>query len=102
MDVLGLLSGLAWSSDTIDDLRFALFNERDVSDAEKEDNNNNSVAEKDEETTTKKRPIFALNQSSLDFELVGMVGATKNYDLKRMKKMLRDCLRSVEVLIRTL
>ena len=56
LDVCGLLSGIAFSTDTIDDLRFALFNER--SDLEEEDDSeSNEDASSATTTTTTTKPL---------------------------------------------
>ena len=55
LDVCGLLSGIAFSTDTIDDLRFALFNER--SDLEEEDDSESNEDPTTTTTTTTTKPI---------------------------------------------
>ena len=109
LDICGLLSGIAWSIDTIDDLRYALFNEKNVTEEENEedldddeDNNknnnkninniNNSNKEEDSNKTTSsssnnsKQLDIPNDQSSLDYESYGLnESASRSIDWKKIK-----------------
>ena len=65
-DVCGLLSGIAFSTDTIDDLRFALFNERsDLEEEEDSESNEDASTTTTTTTTTKPIPQSVIDQTSL-------------------------------------
>ena len=107
LDICGLLSGIAWSSDTIDDLRYALFNERNLTAEEEElqqedgkegegngtnggggsggggGTNGGSTTHDDATNTEIEVPI---DQTSLDYELYGMKeSASRGSDWKKVK-----------------
>ena len=103
LDVCGLLSGIAFSSDTIDDLRNALFGERTLTEeeeeAEKEAQNadgggggkggsvatSSSSNDSAENYGPKKSLLSTGDQTSLDFEKLGMQGASHGSDVRRLK-----------------
>lgn len=111
LDVCGLISGIAWCSTTIDDLRAALFDENEKNqeeskpgdgvEAEKVEVSSSTPAQRGRRgsasrfgsslsASVESSVLYEEKQTALDFEQLGMSGASRGVELRTIKKSEAD------------